>query len=106
MDELRYTRIRLEQASPKTYYSEQEAAQYSHLDIEVIRQLREAKVVEGVEVVGEGRRYSEAEIALLRRIRRMHSDLDINLEGIEVILRLCRRLEALQQELDRYRGSH
>ena len=46
-------------------------------------------------------RYREEDIAQLRRIRRLHSDLGVNLAGIEVILRLSVRLEALQRELER-----
>jgi len=45
-----------------------------------------------------------AELARLRRIRRL-SDLGINLAGVEVILRMRRRMEALQEELVRLRGA-
>ena len=60
-------------------------------------------VVEGISVAGEELRYGEEELALLRRARRLHHDLDINMEGVEVILRLQARLEALQRELEQYR---
>jgi len=105
MGEMRYTRIRIERPQATVYYSEQEAAEYSRLEITVIRHLYAAQVIRGVEVVEEGRRYSEEDVALLRRVRRLRDDLDINLEGIEVILRLSARLEALEQELEHYRDS-
>lgn len=105
MGEMRYTRIRIEQPQATVYYSEQEAAEYSRLEITVIRHLYSAQVIRGVEVVEEGRRYSEEDVALLRRVRRLRDDLDINLEGIEVILRLSARLETLEQELEQYRDS-
>ena len=91
-----------------TYYSEQETATYSRLSVQVIRSLFDAGVMSGIEVVGEERRYSDEDISLLRRIRRLHQDLGINLEGIEIIVRLTARIEALQQELAQYQrmGGH
>ena len=100
-----YTHIILQNSYATSYYSEQEAAHYSHLEIQEIRYLTNAGVLSNGEVVGEARRYSEEDIALLRRAHRLYHDLDINLEGIEVILRLSARLEALQRELEHYRGQ-
>jgi DNA-binding transcriptional MerR regulator len=102
-DERRFTRIIIEGPQRVTWYSEQEAADYSRLDVTVIRQLQAASVLRGVDVVGETPRYSEEDVALLRRIRRMHHDLEVNLEGIEVILRLCARVQELERELEQYR---
>ena len=99
-----YTHITLQQSYATSYYSEQEAAQYSRLEIQEVRYLTDAGVLSNVDVIGEARRYSEEDIALLRRAHRLYHDLDINLEGIEVILRLSAQLEALQRELERYRG--
>ena len=41
--------------------------------------------------------------AAKRLVRRLHHDLGINIEGVEVILRLYTQLEALQRELEQYR---
>jgi len=41
---------------------------------------------------GRVRYYTAAQVALLRRIRRLHEELGVNLAGIEVILRLLARL--------------
>lgn len=103
MSELHYTRIIIQEQQRTTYYSEQEVAEYSRFDVAVIRQLQAANVLHGIDVTGEAPRYSEEDITLLRRIRRMHRDLDVNFEGIEVILRLCARLDELQRELEQYR---
>jgi MerR family transcriptional regulator/heat shock protein HspR len=103
MAETRYTRIIISSSQPTAYYSEQETAQYSHLDISTIRQLQAEGLIQGVEVAGEGIRYSEQDVAILRRIRRLQEDLGINLEGVEVILRLLADLQALQSELIRHR---
>jgi DNA-binding transcriptional MerR regulator len=103
MSEQPYTRIIRRSNSTTSYYSEQETSEFCRLEVQVIRQLRDAGVIQGIEVAGEGQRYSDEELALLRRVRRMYHDLGINIEGVEVILRLYARLEALQRELEQYR---
>ena len=103
MAEARYTRIIISSTRPTAYYTEQETAQYSHLDVTTIRELQAEGLIQGVEIAGEGRRYSEQDLAILRRIRRLQEDLGINLEGVEVILHLLTDLQALQEELIRHR---
>ncbi len=85
-----------------SYYSEQETAQYSRLEVQVIRFLCDAGVMSGIDVSGEERRYSDEDLLLLRRVRRLHQDLCINLEGIEIIVRMTAHIEALQHELAHY----
>ena len=103
MDEKQTIRIILQSSHHTVYYSEQETAEYSHLEVQVIRQLHDAGVIEGISAVGEEPRYSEEEVAVLRRARRLREEMGINLEGVEVILRLQARLEALQRELEQRR---
>ena len=103
MDEHQHTRIIIQSSQHTSYYSEQETAEYSRLEVQLIRQLHSAGVIESINVAGEEPRYSDEQLALLRRARRLHHDLDINMEGVEVILRLQGRLEALQRELEQYR---
>jgi len=97
------THIIIQSSHHTAYYNEQETAEYSHLEVQVIRQLHDAGVIEGITVAGEEPRYSEEEVAVLRRARRLHEELGINLEGVEVILRLYARLDALQRELEQFR---
>jgi DNA-binding transcriptional MerR regulator len=85
-----------------TSYSEPEIAEYSRLEMRVIRQLVEGEVITSMQEAGEERRYSAANLALLRRARRLYQDLGVNLEGVEIILRLVARIEALQHELAVY----
>ena len=101
MPEYHYTRIMIHNDQATTYYSERETAEYCQLEVQMIRRLQAAGLVEGIAVSGEERRYREEDIAQLRRIRRLHHDLGVNLAGIEIILRLTARLEALQRELGR-----
>lgn len=87
------------------YYSEQETAEYSRLEVQAIHSLAEAGVISSVQVVGEEQqRYNAADLALLRRVRRLYQDLGVNLEGIEIILRPAARIETLQHELARYQA--
>ncbi len=97
MDEQFVTHIVLQQYRPSLSYSERETAAVSHLGIGAIRHLRALGLIEGEGTGGE-LRYSEEEVRQLRRIRRLQRDLGVNLAGVEVILRLLKRLEAFQQE--------
>ena len=101
MSEQRFTRITI--SKTRSYHSEQETADYCRLEVQVLRQLSESGVIPGIQVVGEEVRYSDEDLALLRRARRLYEDLGANLEGIEIILRLLARLDALQRELDNYK---
>lgn len=92
-----------QQSHSTTYYNEPETAQFCRLEVQVIHQLAEAGVISGIQVVGDERRcYGDEDLALLRRARRLSQDLGVNLEGIEIILRLAARVEMLQRELARY----
>jgi MerR family transcriptional regulator, heat shock protein HspR len=103
MDEQHVTQITFQQYRTSSSYSEQETATVSHVGIGTIRHLRALGLVEGKEASGEPR-YSEQEIIQLRRIRRLQHDLGINLAGVEVILRLLKRLDAICQELEQERN--
>lgn len=100
MNESRYTRIIIQNSQSTTYYSEQETAEYSKVEVQMLRRLRHVGLIQGVEVAGEEPRYSDDDVVQLRRIRRLHRDLGINLAGIDVILRLSAQIEALQRELE------
>jgi DNA-binding transcriptional MerR regulator len=54
---------------------------------------------EGVEAL-----FGEAELARLRKIRRLRQDLGLNLIALDVVLRLLDRIEALQSERTRPRA--
>jgi len=101
MSEQRFTRITLH--SSISYRNEREAAEYSHVEVQILRWLSEAGVLPGVQMIDDEVRYSDDDLAILRRVRRLYEDLGVNLEGVEIILRLHARLDALQRELDRYK---
>jgi MerR family transcriptional regulator/heat shock protein HspR len=53
-----------------------------------------------------GRRYvyQEEDLRRLRRLRRLSTDLGLNLAGVEVVARLLDQIEQLQAELQRRGG--
>ncbi|MCL2149955.1 MAG: MerR family transcriptional regulator [Dehalococcoidia bacterium] len=60
---------------------------------------------------GNVRLYSELDIALLKRVMSLMSDLGVNLAGVEIILRMSQQIlelqrarEAMQLEIERLRG--
>jgi MerR family transcriptional regulator, heat shock protein HspR len=105
MNETSYTRIIIRSSQPTAHYSEQETAEQSHMEVQVIRRLRSLGLIQGMNVAGEDPRYSEEDLLLLRRIRRLRHDLGVNLAGVEVILHLHRQLEELRRELEEYKGK-
>ena len=50
--------------------------------------------------LGRTRLYSRSDVERLKKISRLIDDLGVNLAGVEVILNMSERIEALQQELD------
>lgn len=100
MNDNQYTRIFIHHSQGTSYYTEQEIAEHTHMEIPMIRRLRSVGLLEGIEIAGEEPRYSEEDAVRLRRIRRLHRDLGVNLAGIDIILRLTARLEALQSRVE------
>ena len=98
MNEQQVTRITIRQRRSPSSYSEMETAAASHLSIDEIRYLHSLGLIEG-QGNDEETCYSEDEIIQFRRIRRLRRDLGINLAGVEVILHLLKRLEAVHQDL-------
>jgi len=45
--------------------------------------------------------YSEAEVAELRRARRLHEDLGLDREAVEIVLRMARRIRELSAAIRR-----
>ena len=54
---------------------------------------------------GRIRLYSQADIARLRKIQRLISELGVNLAGAEAIIQLNERIRQLEQEMERLRAE-
>lgn len=72
----------------------------SHHNIEVsfVSALREYGLIEVVEVA-DHQYLSNEQLRDFEKMMRLHYELNINLEGIDVIARLLQRIDDLQQEL-------
>ena len=54
---------------------------------------------------GNQRMYSQQDVEVLQRLRQYVEDLGVNLAGAEVLMRLNRRVEQLQDQLDAAMGE-
>src|SRR2546421_5884322 len=59
MEERQIKRIIIPDSGYTVYYSEQEVAEYCQVEVHMLRRLHAVGLIEGVEMVGEERRYSE-----------------------------------------------
>jgi chaperone modulatory protein CbpM len=75
----------------------QEFCSQHKVEINFIYSLQEYGLIEVIN--SEGKEYlSPDHLHELEKIVRLHYDLDVNLEGIDVILHLLKQLEAAQKE--------
>jgi hypothetical protein len=72
-----------------------EAATVTRLEIEIVQLYAESGLI------GQPHGYDEADLAELRRVRRLVDDLGLDHPAIEVVLRMRRRLLELQAEVRR-----
>jgi hypothetical protein len=73
-----------------------------HLEISFIQTLKEHGMLETV-IVNRAVCITTDELPKLEQIVRLHRELDINLEGIEVVTNLLQRIEDMQNEIGRLR---
>ncbi|MBS1533140.1 MAG: chaperone modulator CbpM [Bacteroidetes bacterium] len=83
-----------------------------HVDYAFVDSLSEAGLVE-LTVINETRYVSDEQLPRLEKMARLHTELDINLAGIEAISHLLQRMETIHEEmrllrnrLRRYEGSY
>ena len=80
------------------------AAELSGMHPQTLRIYERKGLVEPARTSGGSRRYSDADVALLRRISELTS-LGMNLVGVKRVLDLERRIEQLENELAKHRSS-
>ena len=93
MDENKSIHIIIQSSHHTAYYSEQETAQYSRLEVQVIRELHDAGVIEGISVAGEEPRYNEEEVAV-RYMQQAYENRDWAL----LVLAVEPRLDSLRRD--------
>jgi MerR family transcriptional regulator/heat shock protein HspR len=67
----------------------------------ILRYYEKVGIIEPRRSRGNVRLYSDRDIALLQRVKRLVDDMGVNLPGVEVILRMMERVEEMQKELER-----
>jgi MerR family transcriptional regulator/heat shock protein HspR len=89
---------------PQAYCSAEVAAHLAGLSVNRVRRFVRVGLVQPPLLERGKPLFGEAELARLRKIRRLTSDLGINLAGIDVILRLTDELGALRAEMADWRA--
>jgi MerR family transcriptional regulator/heat shock protein HspR len=84
---------------PEEYFRIDVAARRVRLPAGRIRRYVRAGLVRPSAMEGRVELFGEAELARLRKIRRLREDLGLNTAGIEVTLRLLDEIDALQSAL-------
>ena len=69
-----------------------------HIEFSFINSLHEFGLVE-ITTVRQVQYISEEQVSDLERIIRLYQDLDLNLEGIDVVFNLLRQVSELQKEI-------
>jgi len=87
---------------PQTYCSVEVAAHLAGLSVTRVRRLVRTGLIQPP-IVERGRPlFGEVELARLRKIRRLTTDLGVNLAGVEIIVNMRRKIETMQQEMERF----
>jgi MerR family transcriptional regulator, heat shock protein HspR len=76
------------------------AARILGCEVHTLRYYEKLGAVKPYRSEGNIRYYSEAEIERLRHIKVLMEDMGINMAGVEVILRLSRRIVEMQHRID------
>ena len=79
------------------------AARMVGMHAQSLRYYERAGLLSPSRSLGRRRLYSPADIARLREIQRMISDLGVNLAGVDVIFRMRQRLLEVESELEETR---
>src|SRR5438105_497423 len=86
------------------WISEEEICIHYNIEYSFINSLYQAGLIE-YSVVEEKRFIATDHLEDLEKFVRFHYDLDINIEGIEVIARLLQKLKNMQKELQLLKNS-
>jgi len=70
------------------------------VQVHTLRYYERIGVVEPSRSRGNIRLYSERDIALLRKVKTLMDDLGINLAGVEVFLRITKRMNEMQNQIE------
>jgi MerR family transcriptional regulator/heat shock protein HspR len=77
------------------------AARMIGVHAQTLRYYERAGLIEPTRSQGNRRYYSESDLEQLRRIKTLMDDMGMNLAGAEVVLRLTKRIEELEHQIER-----
>ncbi len=77
------------------------AARLVEMHPQTLRYYERAGLLKPTRSSGKIRLYSQREIERLRKIARLTNELGVNLAGVEIIIDLTERLEALQEQMNK-----
>ncbi len=76
------------------------AARMLDMQTYTLRYYERVGIIEPYRSRGNIRLYSDRDITMLQKVKRMVDDMGVNLPGVEVILRMMQRVGELQNELE------
>jgi MerR family transcriptional regulator/heat shock protein HspR len=76
------------------------AARILDIQVHTLRYYERVGIIEPHRSRGNIRLYSDSDIAMLQRVKRLVDDMGINLPGVEVVLRMMQHMGELQSELE------
>lgn len=76
------------------------AARMVGVQVHTLRYYERVGIVEPSRSSGNIRLYSEREVAMLRRMKNLINDLGVNMAGVEVVMRMSKRLQELYQRVE------
>jgi MerR family transcriptional regulator/heat shock protein HspR len=79
------------------------AARLVGMHAQTLRQYERIGLVEPQRTRGNIRMYSRADVERLRQVQRLINDLGVNLAGVDVILRMSERMQAMEAEMQALR---
>ena len=79
------------------------AARMVGMHAQTLRQYERIGLIEPKRTRGNIRMYSRADVARLRTVQRLINDLGVNLAGVEVILQMREKMQAMEDEIERLR---
>ncbi len=72
---------------------------------QTLRQYEREGLIEPSRTQGRMRLYSQRDIDRIRMILRLTRELGVNLAGVDIILQLKEKIDAMEQEIDLLRGA-
>ena len=76
------------------------AARILGIQTHTLRYYERIGIIEPSRSRGNIRLYSESDIAYVRQLKKLMADLGVNLAGVEVIMRMAKRMEGMQNRIE------